>query len=102
MAQSAGRPTLDLGSGHDLRVCGFEPCSGFCADSRGSLLGILPLSLSFCPSPLMLTLALSKQINIKKKDRGCSKKYSAILELGAQRLFLHRIKGSVGFKLPLK
>ena len=23
----------DFGSGHDLAVCGFEPCVGLCADS---------------------------------------------------------------------
>ena len=33
MAQLVKCPTLDLGSGHDLAVGGFEPHVGLCADS---------------------------------------------------------------------
>ena len=33
MAQSVERPTLDLGSGHDLTVRGTEPHDGLCTDS---------------------------------------------------------------------
>ena len=28
VAQSVGHPTLDLGSGHDLKVVGIKPCVG--------------------------------------------------------------------------
>ena len=31
MAQSTKPQTLDLGSGHDLMVCGTEPHTGLCA-----------------------------------------------------------------------
>ena len=34
MAQSAKRPTLDIGSGHDLTARGIEPRVRFCADSE--------------------------------------------------------------------
>ena len=43
VAPSFGRPTLDLGSGHDLRVHEFEP------HLAQSLLGILSLPLSAPP-----------------------------------------------------
>ena len=33
VAQSVKGPTLDFGSGHDLTVCGFDPCIRLCADS---------------------------------------------------------------------
>ena len=33
MAQSVKRPSLGLGSGHDLTVHEFEPRIGLCADS---------------------------------------------------------------------
>ena len=33
MAQSGKRPTPDFGSGCDIVVCEFEPCTGFCPDS---------------------------------------------------------------------
>ena len=32
VARSAEHPTLDLGSGHDLSVCEFQPCAGLYAD----------------------------------------------------------------------
>ena len=50
MAQLVKHPTLDFGSGHDLTV----PFMG--AQSVQSLLGILSLSLSLCPSPFSLSL----------------------------------------------
>ena len=56
VAQSVKRLTLDLSSGHDLTVCGFEPHIGFCAD------GTEPAWNSFCLSLPYPTceLALSK------------------------------------------
>ena len=45
MAQSVKRPTLDLGSGHDLTVHEIGPHVGLCTDGQ-SLLGILSPSLS--------------------------------------------------------
>ena len=57
---SVKHPTLGFGSGHDLMVCEFEPHVGLCADGA-SLLGIVSLPLSLCPSP---TLALSVSIKI--------------------------------------
>ena len=46
MAQSVEYPNLDLGSGHDLMVCEFEPCVGLCADSEGLAWDSLSLPLS--------------------------------------------------------
>ena len=60
MIQSVEHPTLDLGSGRDLTVCGFEPDVGLCADMQ-SLLEILSLSLS-APLPIQ-----NKEIKLKKK-----------------------------------
>ena len=55
MAQSVKDPTLDLGSGYDLRgSCGFELRGGI-------LFGVLSLLLS---APPLLVLSLS-QINFK-------------------------------------
>ena len=53
MAQSVKHPTLDLGSGHDLLVLENEPW----LRTARSLLGILSLPPSLCPSP---ALAVSK------------------------------------------
>ena len=61
MAQSAKRPTLDFGSGHDLMVCEFEPYVGLCADSVGPAWGSLSSSLSL-PFPLLM-LSLCFKIN---------------------------------------
>ena len=66
MAQSVKRPTLDLSSGHDLTVCGFEPCVGLCADRVGPAWD----SLSAPPS---LTHTLSLKINKLKKKVDCKK-----------------------------
>ena len=33
VAESIKHLTLHFGTGHDLMVCGFEPCIGLCADS---------------------------------------------------------------------
>ena len=63
-----GRPggsvgwTSDFGSGHDVTVCGFEPCVGLCADSSepGACFGFcVSLSLSAL-SLILLSLFLSK------------------------------------------
>ena len=50
MAQSVERPTLDFGSGHDLLVMRLSPVSGSELTAQ-TLLGILSLSLTLCPSP---------------------------------------------------
>ena len=67
VAQSVECLTLDFGSGHDLMVYGFEPCSGLCAE-LGAYLGFFlsrPLSLS--PS-CMYALSDSFKINKLKKN----------------------------------
>ena len=46
MAQSAKRPTLDFGSGHEFTVHGFEPCVGLCTDCLEPAWDSLSLSLS--------------------------------------------------------
>ena len=51
MAQLVKLLTLDLGSGHGLRVCEMEPRAGLRADSAEPLLRILSLPLSL-PIPL--------------------------------------------------
>ena len=49
----------DFGSGHDLRVCEFEPLTGLCAAS--SELALDPLSPPLSAPPLLSrTLSLSK------------------------------------------
>ena len=53
----------DLGSGHDLAVCEFQPRIGLCADSSepGARFGFC-VSLSLCPSPThALSLSLSQK-----------------------------------------
>ena len=57
VAQSVKHPTLGFGSGHDLRVCGFEPCAWLCADSAGPAWDSLFLSLSLPLPPLSLSLS---------------------------------------------
>ena len=57
VAQSVKCLPLGFGSGHDLMVCGFDPHTSGSALAVWSLLGILSLSLSLCPSP---SLSLSK------------------------------------------
>ena len=49
MAQPVKLLTLDFSPGHELTVRGFEPRVGLCVVL--SLLEILSLSLSLCPSP---------------------------------------------------
>ena len=49
----------NFGSGHDLSVCGFEPCVRLCADSsEPGACFCFYVSLSLCPSPAC-TLSLS-------------------------------------------
>ena len=59
MAQLIKRLTLDVGSGHDLMVCEFEPHIGLCADSEEPARDSLSPSLS-APKPLALSASLSK------------------------------------------
>ena len=62
------RLNVQLCSGHDLTVHGFEPCFCLCADSSepGACFAFC-VSLSLCPS-LAHTFSLSlKKINIKKR-----------------------------------
>ena len=57
---------LNLGSRHDLAVCGFEPCIRLCADSwePGACFGLF-VSFCLCPYPTCsLSFSLSK-INIQ-------------------------------------
>ena len=58
MAQSVKGPTLDFGSGHDLRVPEFKPRVGLCADSVEPAWDSLSPSLSL-PTPLTLSWSLS-------------------------------------------
>ena len=69
-AQLAKRPTLALGSGHDLAVHGFEPCAGFCTDSAEPAWDSLSGPLSAPPPPtLALSLSQNKEVNFKKKRK---------------------------------
>ena len=52
--------TLDLGSGHDLKVCEFEPRVGLCAD--GAEPAWVSVSPSLCPSSTCVP-SLSLKIN---------------------------------------
>ena len=64
MAPSVKPPALDIGSGPDLMVRGFEPHIGLHAGSVESAWDPLSLSLPLCPSRahafLSLSLCLSK------------------------------------------
>ena len=66
VAQSVKRPTLDLDSGHDLEVCGIEPCIGLSADSTELAWDSVSLSLS---TSLLLTRARSCSLKINKHNR---------------------------------
>ena len=52
--------TLDLGSGHDLMVCEFEPRVGLCAD------GVEPGWDSVSPSPTPPSLTLARMLSLLK------------------------------------
>ena len=63
MAQSVKRPTLDIGSGHDLTVCGFEPHARLRTDSAE------PACDSVCPAfsaPPLLALSLFFSLSLSK------------------------------------
>ena len=62
MAQSAERPTLGFGSGHDLMVCEMKPRVGLCADSAEPPWDSLSLPLSL-PLPCAPLPAPPPQIN---------------------------------------
>ena len=55
---SVKRPTLDLGSGHDLTVRELEPHVGLCADSTEPAWD--SVSPSLYPSPTVRVLSLSQ------------------------------------------
>ena len=55
------RLSVQLGSGHDLMVHGFEPHIGLSAVSVEPALDPLSPSLSLSPSPISLSRALSKK-----------------------------------------
>ena len=61
VAQLVNRLTFDFGSGHNLTVCGFEPCIRLCSNSAEPAWDSLPLS-----PPLPCSLSLSQKINEKK------------------------------------
>ena len=57
---------LDIGSSHDLMVCGIKPCNGICAQSAEPAWKSLSLSV---PPPLALLQTLSLKIKLKKKKK---------------------------------
>ena len=62
-AQSVKHPTLDFGSGHDLRVNGIDPCVRLCTDSMEPAWDSLSL-LSLYPTPAhtyFLSLSISQK-----------------------------------------
>ena len=59
MAQSVKLPNLGFISGHDLRVCGFEPCVRLQAESAEPAWDSLSPSLS-APPLLVLSLKVNK------------------------------------------
>ena len=68
VAQLVKCPTLDFGSGHDLRVHEIEPCIGLCTDSPQPVFLFLSLSVSLSSlrlSPPVLSLKIN---NIKIKN----------------------------------
>ena len=66
MAQSVKRPTLDLGSGHNVTVHEFEPRTGLCVDSGEPVCdAVSPVLSAPPPPPLMLMLMLSLSLSQK-------------------------------------
>ena len=60
---------LDFGSGHDMRVLTLSP-KGDSTVTAQSLLGILSLPLSLCPSPAHVrTCSLCLSLSLKKKKK---------------------------------
>ena len=81
VTQSIEHSTLNFVSGHDLSVCGFEPCVGLCADSMEPALD--PLSPSFSAPPPAVMHSLSLKIsNLKNflKTQICV--FLTVLEAG--------------------
>ena len=72
MAQSVKHLTLDFGSGHDLTVCGFEPCNG---DPCLGFSLSTPTLLALSPKINKQTLKKLKKINIKKESGGGFREY---------------------------
>ena len=69
MAGSVKRPTLDLGSGHDLTVHEFVSCRGLCADGA-EVLSLLSLPLlSLCSLSLSVFLKTNKLKRNKEVGR---------------------------------
>ena len=61
MAQSVKHLTLDLGSGHDLTVCEFEPRVWLCADCEETAWNSFPPSFSVLTLTLLIcSLSLSQ------------------------------------------
>ena len=60
VAQSVEHLTLGIGSGHDLMVCGIEPCAKLCTESKACLGFSLSFSLFL---PHLGEPSLSKQTN---------------------------------------
>ena len=72
----------DLGSGHDLTACEFEPRVGLCADSSepGTCFRFC-VSLSLCPSPAhALSLSVSK-INNRGMRKAMSRAKNGKVEM---------------------
>ena len=74
MAQSVEHLTLELGSGHDLTVYGFEPHIGLCTDSVepswDSLSASLSLTLTLCPYPAHMCSLFLKINKFEKRNQG--------------------------------
>ena len=70
MARLVKRPTLDLGSGRDLTVCGFKPHIGLHAECAQPAWGSVSLRVSLSqslptPPPLGRARTLSLSLNVK-------------------------------------
>ena len=61
MAQSVERPSLDFGSGHDLKVREFKAHTGLCADSMEPAWDSLSPSLHSLPPAVVLPPSLKNK-----------------------------------------
>ena len=89
VAESVKHPTLDLSSGHNLMVCGFESRIGLCADS------MKPTWDSLSPS---LSLPLPRLLSFKNKHKRIMK--PTFITIGFffnVYLFWGHLGGSVGW-----
>ena len=95
VAQLVKRPTVDFGSGHDLKVCDLARSQALRCQHRACL--GCSLSLSLCASPLVHALSLSlsqnKEKKLKEREREREVRESSLLVLSLRSQWLWESRG---------